>query len=205
MTEQVQELINKIKTEGIQEAQSKAQEMEAAAQKKADDIIASAEQKALHLMSDAKAHQERLQEATQKALAQTARDMLLKLRQEICAALSRIADQEVHQALSKDKLADLIEAVIKGYAKGSQSDGIVVLLGEKDYKALKDSLLVQLKKTVKQGVTIKASAHVSAGFTISFDEGRSSYEFTDETLVDFLSRSVNEDVAVLLNEAVKQG
>jgi len=205
MTEQVQELINKIKTEGIQEAQSKAQEMEAAAQKKADDIIASAEQKALQLMSDAKAHQERLQDATQKALQQAARDMLLKLRQEICASLTRVADREVRQALSTDKLAALIEKAIKGYAKGNQAEDIVVLLGEKDYKALKDSLLAQLKESVKQEVNVRQSNHVSSGFTISFDEGRSSYEFTDETLVDFLSRSVNEDVAALLNEAVKQG
>ena len=65
MSQQVQELIDKIKQDGIQQADQKAKEIEGQAQAKAQQIINEAENKAEQLIASAKEEIKKMEESTQ--------------------------------------------------------------------------------------------------------------------------------------------
>ena len=63
MTQQLQELIDKIKQEGVQQSEKEAQEIIAKAQSQAQQIIDAAKQKADKLIAEAKAEIKRSEES----------------------------------------------------------------------------------------------------------------------------------------------
>lgn len=204
MSQQVQELIDKIKSEGIQEAEQKAGDIESVARKKAEEIVEEAQKRAAHLIAEAKAENQKIEEATHQTLSQASRDMLLKLRKEIERILQKIIFSEVNQALTPEHLAEFIKETITIYL-GQDADvkDITVTLKERDLKEFKKGFLTKLKDKIKQPITFRSADNISSGFTISFDEGKSSFDFTDASLVGYLSDHVNEEVSKLLKESSK--
>lgn len=197
MSQQVQELIDKIKSEGIQTAEQKAKEIEASTKAKADQIIAGAEAKAQQLIVDAKEEIKKMQESTQMALKQGSRDTILSLRKEVENILHQVIAQEVSAALSAEALANILTVVVKDYL-GSKDGDVQISLNDKDAKALKDGFLAKLQKQIKGEIKLQASGDVGRGFTISFDKGKSSFDFTDESLAQYLSNFLNAEIAALL-------
>jgi V/A-type H+/Na+-transporting ATPase subunit E len=201
MSQQIQALIEKIKSEGVQEAEQKALEIKQRAQKEAEEIIAQAKKEAAKLVADAEAKGKKTEANTHAALRQAARDMLLKLRKEIDATLRRVIGKTIEESLSPENLSELIIKVLLVYAKqATEGAESVVSLSEKDYKKMKDSFLAKLKEAVKQPLTLRSEGNIRAGFTISFDAGKSSFDFTDQSLVEYLSVSLSKDVAAVLKD-----
>jgi len=95
MTERIQELIDKIKNEGIQAAETKAQDIEAQAHKRAEGIIAQAQKEAARIVSEAKIESQKTKDVVEAALKQSSRDMLLRLRKEITKILESIVLQDL--------------------------------------------------------------------------------------------------------------
>ena len=203
MTQQVQELINKIKTEGIQEAENKAQAMEEHARQKAKEIVSRAEKKADALISEAKAENEKFKESTKMALRQVARDAVLTLRKEMEEILTKIVSHDVGEALAPEQLANIIGDMVNDYIKqGSEVSEIAVTVSPEDLTKLNDGFIGKLKKKIKEPILFQTEEDISAGFTISFDGGKSCFDFSDKSLVEYLSRYLNEEVSALLKSSV---
>jgi V/A-type H+-transporting ATPase subunit E len=203
MSQQVQELIDKIKKEGIAEAEQRAQGIEREAHKKAEDIISQAQRHAQDLIAGAKEEGRKLQEAAQTAVRQASRNMILNLRKEIEETLRRIVSQKVAQGLTPDVLVEIIREAVKGYLQNNARAGdSIVTLSRKDLPRLRDGFVAELKEKLKSPLTLKAADDIGAGFTISFDAGRSCFDFTDASLAEYLSGYLNAEVALLLKEAV---
>jgi V/A-type H+/Na+-transporting ATPase subunit E len=203
MSQQVQELINKIKSEGIQEADQKAKVIEDRAQHAAHDIIDDAKKKADHLLLEAQEDIKKMRESTHAALKQASRDMLLSLRKEIEKILQSIVAAEVSGALTPEHLSDLIGTIVKASATTQKVEGgIEVVLNPKDLKGLKQSFIAKLQKQVKQPIHFEASEDIGKGFTISFDKGKSCYDFSDAGLTEYLSTYLNPHVSALLKDSV---
>ena len=201
MVEKIQGLIDKIKTEGVKAAEEQAQHIENEAHAKAGAIIAAAEEGARELREEAQEDARRTREATQKALEQSARDMLLSLRQQIEQALNGLVNKEVKDALSSEQLGKILTDVMtKTVTKETEGE---VALSEADTKSLQDSVLAKLQKSLKGDIKFQSSDDISGGFMISYDAGKSSYDFTDESLANYLSTFVNTQVATILKESVK--
>jgi len=205
MSQQVQELIDKIKQDGIQQADQKAKEIEGQAQAKAQQIINEAENKAEQLIASAKEEIKKMEESTHMALRQASRDTILSLRKEIEAILTKIAKTETGEALTAESLAKLIEIVIKSSLEGIKEKGnIEVSLNAKDVQKLKSGFLSKLQKQIKNPIKLQTSEDIGSGFTISFDEGKSSFDFTDQSLADYLSTYLNEQVSELVQQSTKE-
>ncbi|MDP2653626.1 MAG: V-type ATP synthase subunit E family protein [Candidatus Omnitrophota bacterium] len=203
MSTQIQELIDKIKTEGIQEAQGKARDIESEARRRADEIVAQAQKKAGDIVAKAQSETQRLQEASRAALQQASRDALLSLRREIQSILNKIILNDLHQALAPEHLTEIIAVTIKNYLQQNAGAGdLTVILSEKDLQQLKDGFLARLKEQVKQPIHLLSAQDVGAGFLISFDGGKSSFDFTDKSLAEFLSRALNQELAALVKDSV---
>ena len=77
---QLQELIDKIKKEGISKAEEDAKATIDAAEKKAEQIIADANAKAEEILKNAKAEIKSVEKASEEAIVQAGRNMLLSFK-----------------------------------------------------------------------------------------------------------------------------
>lgn len=203
MSQQVQELINKIKTEGLQAAQEQAQEIEAEAQKKAHEITDNAQRRAQQMIAEAETTIKKREESARTALQQSGRDMLLSLRKEIEKTLCRIVTAKVGEALTVERLSHMIREVSqKAIEQDLAAKGLEVVLNPQDFKSLGNGFLAELQKQLKKPLQLKSADDIGKGFTISFDQGKSRFDFTDASLADYLSAYLNEQVAALLKESV---
>ena len=144
----------------------------------------------------------KLAQVTHIALKQASRDMILNLRKEINATLQKIVTLNVKTALTPQNLAAIIGDAVCGYLKNAPTaQGVVVGVAPDDFKKLQEQFLAQLIERCQQPLTLKPGENISGGFTISFDGGKSFFDFTDESLAAYLSASVHEDLAALIKEA----
>ena len=203
MTQQVQELIDKIKNEGIEAARQKPQEIETEAQKKAQQIIQEAQAKANRMMTDAKEEIKKSEAASRMALSQASRNTLLGLRKEIENTLKKIIIKEVQDTLTHEQLFDLLSTTIKTFLSTASNGGSVeITLKPQDSAKIKDAFLTKLQSQIKKTIEVKASDEVGRGFVISFDGGKSSFDFSDESLAEYLASYLNREIADLVKSSV---
>src|SRR3989338_5555071 len=202
MAEEIKELIAKIKTEGIQQEENKAKAIEAEAKRRAEIILEEARKESAKIISIAKEDSAKMEEAGRLALKQAARDSLLNLRKEINRLLDKIILMRVSEALGPQELQKLINSLFKEHA-GEEKAGAVISLKKEDLEKLEKGFLQELKEKVKSGITLKSTADISGGFTISFDSGKSHLDFTDHALAEYLSSLLKPKLAELLKEIAK--
>ena len=80
MDVQLQELIDKIKKDGVTAAEKEAAKIIADADKKAAAIIKNAEEQAEQIKKDAMAETKRMQKASDEAIVQAGRNMLISFK-----------------------------------------------------------------------------------------------------------------------------
>jgi V/A-type H+-transporting ATPase subunit E len=202
MAEEIRDLIDKINQEGIRAAEEKARTIEAAAQQRADEILRAAKREAEEMTAAAHERIRREDEKEKILLAQAGRDLLLSLRKEINTLLLRIAVSEVRQVLTPEALFGLISEAVRNYSAGEGSD-ITVFLNTRDREILENHFLTRLSEETKKNILLQPSDEISGGFTISFDEGRSCYDFTDKALADYIGTHLKPKLNRILEDALK--
>src|SRR5574344_160878 len=155
MDVQLQELIDKIKKDGVVTAEAEAAKMVEASEKKAEGIIADAQAKAAEIIKNAKAETERMEKASEEAIIQAGRNMLLSFKDSLISELNGIVLKETEKAMSKDLLAKIIPETVKSWIKNNQASDLSVLLNEKDLKSLESAFESELKAEISKGVEIK--------------------------------------------------
>jgi vacuolar-type H+-ATPase subunit E/Vma4 len=203
MPEEIRDLIEKINQEGIKAAEEKAQNIEAAARQRADDILAQARREAEEMIAAAKDRIRREDEKEKTLLTQAGRDLLLTLRTEMNAMLGRMMVSEIRQALTPEALVKLLSEVVTHYSAGESGD-IAVLLHKEDLENLEKNFLHKLREETKKKIILRPSEEISGGFTISFDSGRSCYDFTDKALAEYIGTYLKPRLNQILKEAIKE-
>jgi V/A-type H+-transporting ATPase subunit E len=203
MAEEIRDLIEKINQEGIKAAEEKAQKIEAAAKQRADDILAQARLEAGEMIAAAKDRIRREDEKGKTLLVQAGRDLLLSLRKEINAMLGRIVVFDIQQALTPEALFRLLSEVVRNYSAGESSD-ITVFLNKEDLETLEKKFLHKLREETKKKIILKPAEEISGGFTISFDNGKSCYDFTDKALAEYIGIYLKPKLNQILKEAIKE-
>lgn len=203
MPEDIRDLIEKINQEGIRAAEEKAQNIETLAKQRADEIIAQAKIEADNIIAAAKDRILR-EEKTEKALlAQAGRDLLLSLRKEINTMLDRIVVSDVRKALTPEALFHLISAVVRSHEALERHD-ITVLLTREDLEILEKTYFNKLKEETKNNIILKSTGEISGGFTISFDRGKSSYDFSDKALAEYIGTYLKPKLNQILKDAIRE-
>jgi len=198
MTEQIKTLIEKIQREGLQAAEAKAGAVESEARRRADEIIAKARAEAEKIVQDAKQEAARTQENMGAVLSQSGRDLLLNLRGEISAMLSKLVLHNVRAALSPEEMSKMLLSLVKS-SELSHGD-ILISLCEEDLHKLEKHFLGELAEGLKKQVVLKPSEDISAGFVISYDAGRSHYDFTDKALAEYIIGQLKPELEKILKD-----
>jgi len=203
MAEEIRDLIEKINQEGIKAAEEKAQNIEAAAKQRADDILAQARLEAEEMIAAAKDRIRREDEKGKTLLAQAGRDLFLSLRKEIDVMLGRIVVSDIQQALTPEALFKLLSEVVRNFSAGESSE-ITVLLNKEDVETLEKNFLYKLREETKKKIILRPAEEISGGFTISFDSGKSCYDFTDKALAEYIGTYLKPKLNQILQEAIEE-
>jgi V/A-type H+-transporting ATPase subunit E len=202
MAEEIRDLIEKINQDGIKAAEEKAKAIEDEARQKAEEILSFARKKADEMIASAEDRVHREDEKERILLAQAGRDLLLSLRKEINAMLGRIIVSDIRESLTPDALFSLLVEVVRNHRAG-EPGGIMVILKKEDLEALEKSYLNRLEDETKTGILLRPSEEIAGGFTISFDSGRSYYDFSDRALAEYIGTYLKPKLNQILKDAVK--
>lgn len=202
MADQIKELVEKIQQEGVQAAEEKARQIEHQAQAKAEAIVRTAEAQARQLLEESRRQIERNEQSSKAALQQAGRDMLLNVKSQIMAVLERVIRQEVAHSLSGEELAKIIAALVKDYCHQEHKNTLVAVNPD-DKQKLEQLFSQKLTAELKKGLELKASDAVRAGFVISFDAGKSQFDFTEKALSEYIAQILNPRLAELLGGAAQ--
>lgn len=203
MDVQLQELIDKIKKDGVAEAEKEAANIIEQAQKKSDSIIEEAQSKAADIIKNAKSETERMEKSSEEAIAQAGRNMLLSFKDSLIAELDLIIKAETEKAMSKDVLAKLIPQTVLNWSKDTNASELSVLLSEKDLKDLQDAFTTELKEQINKGLEIKPDKTIAAGFRIGVKNGAAFYDFSAESLSQMFAAYLNPKISAIMKDAAK--
>lgn len=201
MADDIKGLIERIQQEGVRAAEDKASAIEEEAREKAAEMIKQAQARAEKMIRDAREEIARDKSGAEASLKQAGRDAILSLEEEIEAMLERLIKARTQEALTPQELIRLIDSLVKGYTKKEDSD-ITVSLGKSDFKKLQEGFAGELKEMVKKGILLKPSDEISGGFIISYDEGKSHFDFTDKALAEYIGRHLKPGLAQILENAI---
>lgn len=201
---QLQELIDKIKKDGVGEAEKQAAGILAEAEKKAGEIISQAESKAASILSSAKTETERMEKSSIDAIKQAGRNILIAFRDGVAAQLSAIVNQETEKAYDAGMLKTLIPEAVKNWVSNGNAEDISVLLSPKDLEALEAGFKSALKEEINKGLVIKADDSINSGFKIGVDNGAAYYDFSSESVAQMFASYLNPKTALIMKEAAGQ-
>ena len=198
MAQEIKDLIAKIQQEGIQVAQEQAAQIKTQADAAALKIISEARMQAQKIVQEANIQAKKLDDSTQAVLKQASRDLLISLRQEIVMMLDRLIKTDLRQALTTEELSKIITALIKQapLTLGSQ---IIVSLNKPDKDKLEKGFLKQLVEETKKSIVLKSADGINSGFVISFDAGKSIFDFSGQALSDYISGRLRPELNKILN------
>ena len=202
MDAQLKELIETIKSEGVESAEARAQEIIDQAQNRADDIVKAAQQEAETLRKQAQSDAEKARQSGEAALKQSARDLVLNVENRVTTLFRRVIEREVAGQYKPEVIAEAIAAVVKAWAEKGTTD-LQVALPEKELKAVEESLRSALGAELIKGVSLVPSGRVSNGFRVTEQGGSAYYDFTAEGVAEALSEHVSPRLAALIREAAK--
>lgn len=200
---QLQELIDKIKKDGVSSAEAAAAQITADAEKKAASIVEEAQKKSDDMIKNARAEIARLEKASEDAVTQACRNMLITFRDSLIAELDSLIQSEAAKAYSSDLMKTLIPETVKAWSKNADASELSVILSEKDLKSLENDLKAALKAEIAKGLEIKPDSALSAGFRIGVNNGAAFYDYSAESVADLFSAYLNPRVAAIMKESAK--
>lgn len=191
-------LIEKIKKDGVSEAQKKSADIINDAQKKAQEIIARAHTENKNIILEAETESNKLKKLAEASIKQSVRDAALSLKQKIVELCDTITKRQITQQMSSSVLKDIILKLIENFKK----EGILnieILLKKEDKEKLEEAVLNSLGAEMKKGITFKISPSISAGLRIGEKDKNYCYDFTDEGLMEALKAYLNPKVLKILD------
>lgn len=200
MDAQLQELIETIKSEGVQTAEKQAEQIVASAEEKAAEIVQSAEKRAADLIASAHTEQEKLDHAGREALQQAGRDLILSVQNRLGEMFSAIVETATSEAISADVLENAIATVVSAWSEG-KTGPVDVLIGASDLERVEKRLRSRLAEKLKGGTEIKIADTVKSGFRVGTKDGALYYDFTAESIAEALYAYVGPRLRDVLRDA----
>ncbi|MBE7048486.1 MAG: V-type ATP synthase subunit E [Ruminococcaceae bacterium] len=200
MEVQLQELIDQIKKDGVEAAESEAESILNTAKTEAKKIVADAQAQAEKILSSAKVENERLTKSSEDAIRQAGRNLLISFRESVTKELKSLLREGVAVVYSAETLAQLIVNVIESWSNKPDAEDITLILNNEDLTQVEKNILAGLKERINKGITLKASDNFDGGFRIAVNDSGVYYDYSAEMVVDMLSNYLSPKVIALMKE-----
>ncbi len=198
---QLEKLIDKIKSEGITAAEKEADKIVKEARQKSTKIIEEAEQKAEDTLAEAQKEARKIEAKGKAALQQAQRDTILTTKEQLTELLNKVFKREVSQTLKPEFMQKLIMKMVETTA---QDESLEFVVSAKDKKKLRELVLSKAKEDLADTVTFKVERGITSGFQVGLKDENVYYDFTDQSIADFMSEFLNPSIRELLAQQAKQ-
>ncbi len=174
---QIQDLVSSIRKDGIDAANAQAQ-----------SIISEAQEKAEKIVTDAKAEAKSIKEASEKEIGilkqsaaisaeQAKRDAMLAFKTEVQAEFEKLLSARIADSLTDDALGRLIHAVLTDEDVSKYTAEVA---------QVSDALKAALAKEIQEGLEIRPTKGVRAGFRLASKDGSGYFDCSDEEIMEML-------------------
>jgi V/A-type H+-transporting ATPase subunit E len=195
MENKLQELTQKIYSEGIEKAKIDAVQIIEEAQQKADEITRNAQNEALDIIEKAKANANEIKRNGESEIRIASKQAISRLKQQIMEMVSMKAiEQPVRDAL-KDKqfVGTLIQKVAACFNNNAE-----IILPESDKDMLYAYFNDNVQKEMLKGIQIRFDENLGAGFKISPVEANYVISFTDDDFAKYFKSFMRPKTVGLL-------
>ena len=199
---QVQELIDKIKKDGIESASSEAARIKQEAEAEAKRIVDAANREAREIIARGRADAERSEKAGIAALEQASRNLTLAFKGEIQNLLDKIIAREVSGSYGDDVLKTTLPDLIKSWA-AEGDDSLTLILPEAELDKLHDYFTEKLSVELRKGLELRSDRNLGAGFRIASRDGAAYFDFSADSVAELLSAYLNPRLGEILKNSVK--
>lgn len=199
MAQDINGLIEKINQEGFEAAEYKARQIQSRAEAAARAVIEKAGNEAEAIINDAKKKCAGIEASTNALLKQAGRDLILCLKKEINQMLDNLIASSSSDALSVGEMTKIITRLIEQHI-GAQESGVIITIPQDALETLEKGLFSSLKEELKKAITLKPSNNIRAGFTISYDRGKSEYDFTDKGFSEYIGSYLKPKLGALFKD-----
>jgi V/A-type H+/Na+-transporting ATPase subunit E len=200
----LQELLERIKKDGLDEANAEAQAVLAKAESERKAMLAQAAREAKALLENAKTEAERFEASALSALGQASRNLVLSFKVEIQKLFAAVIRKETEAAFDASVLKNALPAVLAGWAEKG-TDDLTILIPPEALKKLESFFADKLAAELRRGLELKPFPALKAGFRILEKNGAAYYDFSAETVAALMSQYLNERLAGVMTGAVREG
>lgn len=188
MQNKLQELTDKLYSEGLSKGKQEGEQIVAKANAQAEEIVSKAKEEAAAILKAAEKEAAELKMKTSSDVRMAATQSIEATRQDIeNLVITKISSDAVKDAMTS---ADFVKEVILAVAKNFNAQEAVdleVVLPESLKKGLEPFIQKELKADLGSEVKAEFSKKIAGGFTIGPKNGGYFISFTDETFKSLLS------------------
>lgn len=204
MAEELQPLLDQIRKEGVEKAETEAAEILAQAKEKAAQTVRDAEAKAKELVAQAETDAEVFTQRSIATLEQAARDVLITVGQGIENILSDIVAASVEEAMSMEVLEQMMVKMAESCAEKQGETRIELLVSEGDQKELVKFFADKYSQKMVRGIELHVDNEILKGFKVSFADDHVYLDFTQEAIAEALTAFLRPKLAELVGRVAKQ-
>jgi V/A-type H+-transporting ATPase subunit E len=202
MDVQLKELIERIKSEGVENAEQQAEQIVNEAEERAKKIVSDAEKEADAIRKEAEEEARKREATGRETLKQAGRDILLSTQKRLQELFDRIITRETGETMKGEYLQQLIGKAVEQLE--SDVADLSILVDEKELGNIEKGLHSKLSEELASGMEIKPLPGVEAGFRVSYKDGSAYYNFTSEGIAEILAGYLNPRLAEILKEAAAE-
>lgn len=174
---QINDLVSAIKKDGLEAAKKEADEIILYAKKQAEEIIENAKTEALRIKEASEKEIKVFEDSAKISAEQAKRDAVLSFKTELQSEYEKLLASDVKKTLDDKFLAKLILAAAEGEDLSKYAAEV---------KEVSDALKAELAEEIKNGLEIRPSKNVNAGFKLAAKDGSGYFDCTDEEITNML-------------------
>lgn len=215
----VQELIDRLRSEGVAEGQTEAEKLLEAARQEAARILDDAKEEAEEITENARKEAKQHQESAESAIQQACRDAVLSLKSQVHERFQQRLQQLVGHTLNdRDFLKQLVLQIAgKSVPSVSEQEMEIVLpeqvLTEEELREQPESAeeptltkfaLDLTADSLRQGITLRTSPDLPSGIQVQLTDDDIEIELTDESLSELLMSHLRPRFRATLSETKQE-
>ena len=192
MEQQIQDLVDSIRKEGLEKANQQRDEIIARAKEEAERIVRQAMADADSMIENATKECSLRQQSAKASISQAARDVSITLKGELDALLNRILSDNIASAMDSALLSKLVLAVADSGLKDSE-----ITVSTADSEAVVRSLKAELASKLADGLELKP-AHGTAGPRIISKDGSGYIDLSADEIASLLKPYLSESLRQII-------
>jgi len=201
MQSKLQELTDKLYSEGVQKANEEAESIIEKARQEAEKIVGEAQQTASAKIEEAEKKAAETQRNIEAEIKLASQQAISTLRQKIGKSITTaVAEPTLKEVFSDKKyVQSLITKLVEGWTQTGNFD-INIVLPEADKAELDDKITKSFAAEINKGLSFTFDSAVKSGFKVGPSDGSYVISFTEEDFKNFFTSFLRPKTNQLLFE-----